>query len=122
MNETKDLNNETDKTDNTKKETENPPKNELVENFKNFVEILIKAKDFKPVIRLVLDTINDFGPEIEEIPKKISKWTVKNRIESVDMYQEAGFTKRDAILMTMDDAMAFRRITESFNKSFNKKK
>jgi len=86
------------------------------EDLAEIMEVLKDAEQFRPLVRTVLDTIKSFGPEIEEIPKVCRSWIVKERIASIKQYRDAGFSKADAILMTLDDRAAMRRISESINK------
>ena len=88
------------------------------EDVGSIIEILSEAEAFRPVVRSLLDTIKSFGPEIEELPKIGIKWVVERRIESVKRYEEAGFSREDAVTMTLDDVWAFRR---SLNKVKNTK-
>lgn len=80
------------------------------EDLQGLIEILSEAENFRPIVKAVLDTVKSYGAEIEELPKKFSQWLVKNRIESVAAYEEAGFSREDAITMTLDDVWAFRRM------------
>lgn len=87
------------------------------EDMKDFVEILSEAESFKPLVKVLIETIKSYGPEIEEIPKKLSQWLVKNRIESIKMYEDAGFNREDAITMTLDDVWAFKRMGQNMRKN-----
>ena len=83
------------------------------DEIKGFIEILSQAEAFRPLVKAALGAVKSYGPEIEEIPKKFSKWLVKNRIEAVKMYEDAGFTREDAITMTLDDVWAVRKVGQS---------
>jgi hypothetical protein len=86
-------------------------KDELLE----IIEVLSEAETFKPLVKAFLDTVDSFGEELEHLPKKFSRWLVKNRIESIAMYEDAGFSREDAITMTLDDVWAFRKIGKKVN-------
>jgi len=83
------------------------------EEISGIMELFENAEDFRPLVKKVLNVLTSFGPEIEGIPKKVSKWLVQNRIESVKMYKAAGFTTEQAVDMTMDDVMALKRAIRS---------
>jgi len=83
------------------------------EDIAEILEVFDDAEAFRPVIKKVLDVLTSFGPEIEVLPKNISKWFVQNRIESVKAYMAVGFTTEQAIDMTMDDVMALKRAIRS---------
>ena len=83
------------------------------EDLAEIIELLSEAETFRPIVKTVLDTIKSFGPEIEELPKKFTQWLVQNRIESVTAYEDAGSSREDAIMMTLDDVWAFKRSTKN---------
>jgi hypothetical protein len=87
------------------------------EDLKEILEVLTEAESFRPIVKAIIDTLKSYGPEIEELPKKFSQWLVKNRIESINIYEGAGFSREDAITMTLDDVWAFRRMSKNINKS-----
>lgn len=79
------------------------------------VEILSEAESFRPIVRQAVDFVKAFCPEIREIPEAFCEWLVKNRIKHVEMYEKAGFSRDDAITMTLDDVFAARRAGDRFN-------
>lgn len=79
------------------------------------VEILQEAETFRPLVRLAIDFVKGFGPELKEIPEAFCEWMVGNRIKHVEMYEKAGFSRDDAITMTLDDVFAARRAGDRFN-------
>jgi len=78
------------------------------------LEVLGQAEEFRPIIRQVLDVLKSFSSEIQEIPNAILDWAVEQRIAAVKKYEEAGFSREEAILMTLDDALAQRKLASSF--------
>lgn len=87
------------------------------EELQEMAEILTEAETFKPIVRVILDAIKLYGPEIEEIPKRFSQWMVDNRIESIQRYRDAGFTKQEAIMMTLDDSSRLIKSVNDMNKN-----
>lgn len=78
------------------------------------LEVLGQVEEFRLIIRQVLDALKSLSPEIQEIPNAILDWAVKRRIASVKKYEEAGFSREEAILMTLDDTLAQRRMASIF--------
>jgi hypothetical protein len=80
------------------------------ENIEEVAELLEDVESFRPTIKLIIDAVKSYGPELAELPERFCVWVVKRRIQNIKMYEEAGFSKKDAITMTLDDVFAVRRI------------
>ena len=91
-----------------------------MEEIKDFSEILEEAESFRPLVEMILDALKSYSEEFKEIPEAFSRWVVDNRIKSIAQYKKAGFTKNDAIIMTLDDVFAVKKLYEKMNKSTNK--
>lgn len=85
------------------------------EDIEEFIGLLQTAETFRPVVRLFLDTLKSYSEEIKEIPEAFSRWLVKNRIDSIKQYEAAGFSRNDAVLMTLDDIYGLRKANEILN-------
>ena len=83
-----------------------------VADLAELLDILNKADEFRPIVKKILDVLKSYGPEISEIPDALANWFVKNRIAAVKKYEDVGFSRDEAISMTLDDASAIRRIME----------
>ena len=79
------------------------------------VELLKEAESYRPGVRMILDAVKSYGPELAEIPEALGNWIVDNRIKHVKRYEDAGFSKQDAIDMTLDDVWAIRRVLRNNN-------
>lgn len=90
------------------------------EELSEILEIIGQAEAFRPIVKQVLDTLKSFSGELREIPEAVGKWLVNNRINSIRQYEEAGFDRDDAIVMTLDDVFAVRKILDKHNKNNNK--
>ena len=84
------------------------------EDLAGLVAILEQAEEFKPIVKLNLNTLGEYSEEIKSIPEAVSRWLVKNRIASIEQYRDAGFTKDDAILMTLDDSNRIQKASRLY--------
>jgi len=85
------------------------------EDLSAIAELLSDAETFRPLVKSVLDTIESFGPELKQLPERAMDWAVKHRIKTIGIYEKAGFSREDAITMTLDDVWAFKRMVQKVN-------
>ena len=79
------------------------------------LEFINQAEVFRPVVDKALDTIETFGPEFQKIADifdNLRKYVVKGSIASFEEFQKAGFSREEAMLLTLDTKMAFIKIIQ----------
>ena len=91
-----------------------------VEDLKEIITILEDVESFRPLVKVIIDTLKSFSGELKDIPESIRKWTVENRIESIKQYITANFTREEAILMTLDDMKVFKNSCDRFSNNLQK--
>lgn len=79
-----------------------------IEILESIEEACKEVENLKPLLKLVLETIEYFGPEFATIPDDIIDWIVARRIKTIALYEESGFTREEAILMTLDGKVALQ--------------
>ena len=84
------------------------------DDLSGIIELLNQAEDFRPIVKLAVKTLNDYAEDVKEIPENLSCWLVERRIQTVKQYEAAGFSRADAITMTLDDVFAVRRLNQGF--------
>jgi len=82
------------------------------EDISELLEIVGQAEDFRPLVKQVLEVLKSYSDELREIPDAICKWIVERRIASIEQYENAGFYRDDALLMTLDDIYAIRKMAD----------
>ena len=92
------------------------------EDLDNVLTLLNDYQSAKPLIKKGVEVIEELCKEFEDPINKLSDFFVYRRIRSVKLYAKAGFSKKDAILMTLDDMNGLKKLTESVNKKITKKK
>jgi hypothetical protein len=92
------------------------------DDIQEFAEILSEAESFRPIVDLAVDAIISFGPEIKKFVDAFSRGLVSNRIASVEQYVAAGFSRDDAIIMTLDDVFSVRKMTDKMNNSVSRRR
>jgi len=83
------------------------------ENIKDIMDA-IKALDvFRPMVSEIIDKIMDYGPELEKLTEAVRKAVVRNQIASIKEYEDAGFTRAEAILLTINGREALSEAIKS---------
>lgn len=80
-----------------------------VEDLNEIIEILNEAEAIRPLVKGVITVLKSFSSELKDIPESISSWVVANRVRAIKQYEAAGFTRDDAILMTLDDMQRLQK-------------
>ena len=73
------------------------------------LELFSVLDDVKPAIKAAIKSIQAYGPEIKEFLNGIQLGIVDMRINAIRKYEAEGFTREEAIFMTMDEWFAYRR-------------
>ena len=85
------------------------------EEISEILEIVSHAEDFRPLVKQIIEILKSYSDELREIPEAIGKWIVERRITSIKQYEGAGFDRDDALLMTLDDIYAVRKLANRQN-------
>lgn len=82
------------------------------------LEYLGMAEELRPVAEKLVETIISYGPYLRKIVEAASNATIEMRISHVRKFEDAGFTREEAIFLTMDEWWGYRRmINENSQKS-----
>ena len=82
------------------------------DELQELLELVSNVEAFKPLVRAVLDALKSYSDELKEIPEAITRWAVATRIETIKQYEAAGFSREDAVLLTLDAVYAASKISE----------
>ena len=91
-----------------------------IEDLKKVEEMLNEAETIRPLVKQVILVLMSYSEELKMIPEAVSDWIVEKRIRAIKKYENAGFTRDDAILMTLDDIYATRKMGERMARNYNK--
>jgi len=75
------------------------------------MEFINNADELKPVVEKVSKALQSFGPEIYELCNRTVLGYVDLRIAAVKRFEDAGFTREEAIYMTMDEWWGLRKLS-----------
>jgi hypothetical protein len=73
------------------------------------------AKEFKPFMPEIINTILGYGSESKKIIKALIDTGCEMKLRAIKKYTDEGLTKDQAILLVMDSS---HTIAEAFKKSF----
>ena len=82
-------------------------------DIEDIMAIINSAEEFRPIVQQVIKTVLSIGPEIQPVLEGMRSFLVQSRIKSIAEYERAGFTREDAITMTLDEAFAIRRVVRA---------
>ena len=78
--------------------------------------LLNDYENIKPLVKKGIEVVEELCKEFKDPINKLSDFFVHRRIRSVELYAKAGFSRKDAILMTMDDMNGLKKLTENMDK------
>ena len=90
---------------------------ELSEKIKVISEVIGMSAEIKPLVKIAIDAICDLSGELKQPIESLRSLVVESRIKSVEQYRKAGFSKGDAILMTLSDSERLMKALDSANKN-----
>ncbi len=85
------------------------------EEILEYMALLDSADDFKPLVKKVAEVIKDYSGEFKELVEDLADYIRKNRVKSVNFYTDEGFSKQEAILMSMHDTTSLEKMMSKFN-------
>lgn len=82
--------------------------------------LIQNAEMYRPVVQGVLNAAKSYGPELKDLLSTINNGLVDLRIEAIARYQAAGFTREEAILMSINTSHALSEAIKINNRSNGK--
>lgn len=80
------------------------------ETVRDIEELLETVEEFRPFVKAVVETVRSFGPELESLLCPMKDWLQKERIKAIKEYENAGFSREHAILLTIDSNIALEKM------------
>lgn len=77
------------------------------------LELVSQAEAFRPVVQEAIKAVKSYGPEIYDFAEGITLGSCELRAKAVRKYEELGFTRQEAILLTIDQSVAMREAIRS---------
>jgi len=85
------------------------------DDLQEIMAVIGQAEEFRPFIKSIVETVLSFGSELKPILESFKDYLVQGRIDAIKKYTDSGFTKDEAITMTLDDVFAVRRIFQNMS-------
>lgn len=73
-------------------------KEDLIE----YIELLESVEEVKPLIAPLVETVKSFSSELAPLLDGISDYMVDKKIANIKRFEADGFTREEALLLTMD--------------------
>ncbi len=88
----------------------------MSQSLQTAMELLQTAEELRPVISSAITALNSYGPELNDLLLKMAIGTANIRMTTIKHYESNGFTKEEAMLMTLDSKVAMKEAMSSINK------
>ena len=103
-------------------------KNKLIKNkrreamdIKTIISLITEGKSYIPAIKSGVDLVQEACTELKPLFESLSDQMVKNTVKSIDQYKAAGFTRDEAILLTLNTKVALSESLKSFDTALKNK-
>ena len=83
---------------------------------KDILEMMEMEAEFRPLIKRGLEILGSYGPDLRELARGIILGTVDLKMEAIQKYEAAGFTREDAMFLVMDEWFAIARYAKTAGK------
>ena len=71
-------------------------------NPKEILALAMQAEELRPMVEEVLKALKSYGPELKGLFSDLNDGLTDLKIATIKRYQDAGFTREEAILLTCD--------------------
>jgi hypothetical protein len=96
-------------------------KSEITELMEGITEALELSEPLRPLINDAIDVLLSYGPETKKLLDQLRKGICQLRIDSIDQYERSGFTREEAIQISLGDSNQLTKINNSIKSRGGKK-
>ncbi len=82
---------------------------------KEIAELLAMGTEYLEIFKSTLPLLTDAGAELKPIIEQINKFRVETICNAFDMYLEHGFTREEAMLLTINSKAALSEAVNNLN-------
>ena len=91
---------------------------EIIENAKIYLGL---AKEVEPLAdEAITQLLDGYGPVLAKIGDRVRKYSVESTVQTVKDYKGAGFTQKEAILLTLNTKVALAETLNQMSKNKTK--
>lgn len=90
-------------------------------DIKTIISLITEGKSYIPAIKSGVDLVQEACTELKPLFESLSDQMVKNTVKSIDQYKAAGFTRDEAILLTLNTKVALSESLKSFDTALKNK-
>jgi hypothetical protein len=87
------------------------------EEVTEFIELLKDAGEYKPLVKIMLDIIESYGSEFRRLPDAFIAYANEKQAETFHYFIDAGLTRQEALILTVDARAALSNIIKDFDKN-----
>ena len=78
------------------------------------MNLMQEAEQYKPLVKQGIQILKSYAKELDEPLKELQNYLRQSRVDSVKFYLNNDFTKEEAILMSMHDSVALKKIMDNY--------
>ena len=79
-------------------------------------DLVDNAEMFKPIADSAMKAIKLYAPYLGEIVDGFNDYMIKKTIENIETFQKNGFTREEAIILTLDIKLGMKEACERNNR------
>lgn len=87
------------------------------ETLLEFLSLIEDAEEFRPLVKLTVEKVLSFGPEVKPLFEATGNYLIERRIDSIRKFEAAGFSREEAILLTLDQSVARNKLINMMSNS-----
>lgn len=81
------------------------------------IELLKDASEYKPLVKIFIDVIESYGSEIRRLPDAFIAYSNEKTVESFQYFLNEGFSREEAMLLTIDAKASLQKIFKDIDKN-----
>ena len=90
---------------------------DVIDTIMSMVEM---SENFKPVVSSVVDTIQEHSKILKPLIDSLIDYTIESKIKTIEAFQNAGFTKQEAILLSIDQSATLSKALTNYGRTVKK--
>ena len=91
------------------------------ETIEELLDALTMAKEFKPVVEKGMVALKEYTPYLRELCESLADFGVEQTDRSIKKFEEYGYTREEAILLTINLKLGAKEASDRMNARLNQK-
>jgi len=88
---------------------------DVKETIEEILEVLTMAREFKPVVEEGMAALKEYTPYLRELYESLADFGVEQTDRSIKKFGEYGYTREEAILLTINLKLGAKEASDRMN-------